>query len=190
MSTLEMVEPMSVETFAQANWYALQTRPRHEKKVAVELAQKGLSTFLPLVTDVRQWSDRKMQIESPLFSCYLFVNIVPTAELRVAVLQSYGALSFVGRRKDLVPVPESQIEHVRRLVASKVPFIAHPFLEIGQQVRIRGGVLDGIEGILERRQGKDRLVISVQTIQRSLSLSVEGYEVEPVRRSAHSAAIS
>lgn len=184
MNRVEMVGESSGQAVHQAHWYALQTRPRHEKKVASELAQKGVNAFLPLVNDVRQWSDRRVQVELPLFSCYLFVNIMPTAECRVAVLQSYGALSFVGRGKEPIPVPESQIDHVRRLVASRVPFATHPFLEIGQRVRIRGGVLDGIEGILERRKGRDHLVLSVQTIQRSLSLSVEGYEVEPVASTA------
>lgn len=181
MNRLAMDGMVSDYTVHQPHWYALQTRPRHEKKVAGELAQKGVNAFLPLVSDVRQWSDRRVQVDLPLFSCYLFVNIVPTAECRVAVLQSYGALGFVGRGKEPVPVPESQIEHVRRLVASKVPFATHPFLEIGQRVRIRGGVLDGIEGILERRKGRDQLILSVQTIQRSLSISVEGYDVEAIR---------
>jgi transcription antitermination factor NusG len=182
MSTMQVLRPELAIGLPPAQWYALQTRPRHEKRVATELAQKGVSAFLPLVTETRQWSDRRMRIELPLFSCYLFVNIVPTPEARVAVLSSYGALGFVGTNRDLVPVPENQIDDVRRLVANKVPFAAHPFLKIGQRVRIRGGALDGIEGILERRQGSARLVISVQTIQRSLSLSIEGYDVEPVGR--------
>jgi transcription antitermination factor NusG len=181
MNRLEMVGASDDHIVHPSHWYALQTRPRHEKRVASELAQKGVNAFLPLVSDIRQWSDRRVQVDLPLFSCYLFVNIVPTAECRVAVLQSYGALGFVGRGKEPISVPESQIEHVRRLVANKIPFVAHPFLEIGQRVRIRGGVLDGIEGILERRKGRDHLVLSVQTIQRSLSLSIEGYDVEAVR---------
>jgi transcription antitermination factor NusG len=180
MNTLQMPDSLTNDTIDQAHWFAIQTRPRHEKKLATELAQKGISTFLPLVTETRQWSDRRMQIDFPLFSCYLFVNIAPTPEGRVAVLQSNGVLSFVGRGKEPIPIPESQIEDVRRIVASKVPFTAHPFLEIGQRVRIRGGALDGIEGILERRKGRDQLILSVQTIQRSLSISVEGYDVEAV----------
>lgn len=187
MNTLQMPDAIINHSLQQSHWFAIQTRPRHEKKVATELAQKGISTFLPLVTDTRQWSDRRVQVDFPLFSCYLFVNIVPTAERRVAVLQSYGALSFVGLGRDPIPVPESQIEDVRRIIASKVPFSSHAFLEIGQRVRVRGGALEGIEGILERRKGKDQLILSVQTIQRSLSLSLEGYEVEPVGNTAYRA---
>jgi transcription antitermination factor NusG len=168
-----------------AEWYALQTRPRHEKKVASELAQRGVNAFLPLVTETRQWSDRRMKVELPLFSGYLFVNIEATAESRVCVLRIPGVLHFVGNGQGSIPVPESQIEDVRRLLASKVPFVAHRFLEIGQRVRVRGGALDGIEGILDRYQGKDRLVISVQTIQRALCVNVEGYQVEPVGGAAY-----
>jgi transcription antitermination factor NusG len=188
MSTLHVVEPTLGHAAAQSQWYALQVRPRHEKKVVAELEQKGVNTFLPLVTEVRQWSDRRMKVALPLFSCYAFVNIVPTADARVVVRQSYGVLNFVGNGKEAIPIPESQIESIRRLVDGNVPFMAHPFLEIGQHVRVRGGALDGIEGILERREhSNQRLVISVQTIQRSLSISVEGYEVEPVGGQAHHA---
>lgn len=185
MSNLQVLQSIPASALPASQWYALQTRPRHEKKVAAELLRKGVSTFLPLVCETRQWSDRRMRVELPLFASYLFVNIVATPEARVVVLGSYGALSFVGTGKDLIPVPENQIEHVRRLVASKIPFAAHPFLKIGQRVRIRGGALDGIEGILERRQGSARLVISVQTIQRSLSMSIEGYDIEPVGRATY-----
>ena len=177
MSTLHLVEPA---TAAASQWYALQVRPRHEKKVVAELGQKGLTTFLPLVDEVRQWSDRRKSVSLPLFSCYAFVNIVPTADNRVSVLQSNGVLSFVGNGKEALPIPAAQIDQIRRLLEGKVPFSNHPFLEIGQRVRIRGGALDGIEGILERRQGNDRMVISVQTIRRALSISVDGYHLEPV----------
>jgi len=181
MSTLHIIEPMYAVTLPQAQWYALHIRPRHEKKVVAELGHKGVDTFLPLVTEVRRWSDRRMRVCLPLFSCYAFVNIVPTAETRAAVLQSYGVLNFVGNGKEAIPIPESQIDNIRRLLDRKVPFSAHPFLDIGQRVRICGGALDGIEGVLERRvNGNQRLVISVQTIQRSLAISVEGYQVEPV----------
>jgi len=185
MSTFQIVQPTPMLPMEQAQWYALQTRPRHEKKIAGELEQKGVTTFLPVVSEIRKWSDRRMKVELPLFSCYVFVNIVPTAEARVRVLRSYGALNFVGNGKQGASIPDSQIEDIRRLVAGKIPFIDHPFLEIGQRVRIRGGALDGIEGILERRKGNDRLVISVQTIQRSLSVSIEGYEVEPIGPAVH-----
>ena len=161
-------------------WYAIHTRARHEKKVAAELVRKGITTFLPLVTEVHKWSDRNSKVQVPLFSCYAFVNLESSAEARVSVLRVPGVLSFVGDNHGGGVIPDHEIENIQILLARNVPFAAHSFLEIGQRVRVRGGALDGVEGILTRFDGKKRLVLSVETIQRSLSISVEGYEVEPV----------
>lgn len=163
-----------------AQWYAIHTRPRHEKITATELEQKGISTFLPLVTHIHRWSDRRKKVELPLFSGYAFVNIVPAAEVRVSVLRTHGVLSFVGSHSQGTPIPENQIQGIRTLLASTIPFMSHPFLKIGQRVRIRGGCLDGVEGIVTRQNGDRRLVVSVDMIQRSVAVSIEGFDVEPV----------
>jgi len=163
---------------APAQWYAIQTRPRHEKTVAAELEQKGIVTFLPLVTQIHRWSDRRKKVDLPLFSCYTFVNIVPSPETRISVLRTHGVLSFVGSHSQGDPIPETQIQDVRSLLASKIPIASYPFLKVGQRVRIRGGCLDGVEGILVRQNGDQRLVVSVDMIQRSLAISIEGYDVE------------
>ena len=165
---------------ANAAWYAIHTRSRHEKRVASELERKGFKTFLPLSTEIRQWSDRRMSVEVPLFSCYAFVNTDSSASSRVEVLRTAGVVSFVGGNHRSLPVADAEIESVQMLLANRVGFAHHPFLNIGQKVRIRGGALQGIEGILTRFNGASRLVISVETIQRSLSITVDGYEVEPV----------
>ena len=187
MGSMQVVQSEPAVSAEQARWYAVHTRPRHEKKIVAELERKGVSAFLPLVREVRRWSDRRTTVEFPLFSCYVFVNLLPAPESRVSVLRSYGVLSLVGNGWEGTPIPDQQIEDIKRLVRGKVPFTCYPFLAIGQKVRIRGGALDGIEGILTRRNGNDRLVISVETIQRSFSISVEGYEVEPVGSVIHRA---
>jgi transcription antitermination factor NusG len=160
-------------------WYALQTRPRHEKKVATELEEKGIRSYLPLVTSVHHWSDRRKVVQLPLFSCYVFVNAVLAPAVRVSALSSWGALGFVGPNRQAVEIPASEIEQVRKLLDSNAPFSPYAFLKIGQRVRVRGGCLDGLEGILVGWQREKRLVISIQTIERSLSMSIEGYDVEP-----------
>ena len=163
-----------------AQWYAIQTRPRHEKSAAAELEQKEITTFLPLVTEIHRWSDRRKKVESPLFAGYAFVNVALTAESRISVLRTNGVLSFVGCHNQGAPIPEDQIEGIRSLVANGVPFSPYFFLKVGQRVRIRGGCLDGVEGILVRQNGDQRLILSVDMIQRSLAVSIEGYDVEPV----------
>lgn len=170
------VSPLLDPTF----WFAIQTYPKHEKRVVSQLTTKGVENYLPLVTRIHQWSDRRKQVEMPLFAGYAFVHIPPSAECRVQVLQVAGVLGFVGAGRQGLPIPDQQIEYIRTLLQNKISLDPYPFLKIGQRVRIRGGSLDGIEGILIRRNGMRRLIISVETLERSLSVCVEGLAVEGI----------
>ncbi|HYM74959.1 MAG TPA: UpxY family transcription antiterminator [Candidatus Dormibacteraeota bacterium] len=160
------------------SWYALHTRPRHEKLVLQRLAERGVETFLPIVTEVHRWSDRKKSVQLPLFSCYVFAKFVSQRTERLNVLRVGGVLGLVGSRGEGTPIPDGQIDAVRALMEGAVQWSSHPFLKIGQRVRVRGGSLEGVEGILVSRNGSDTLVISVDAIQRSLAVRVEGYQVE------------
>jgi len=160
-------------------WFAVQTYARHEKVVAHEVRELGITSFLPLVRQVRQWSDRRKMVDFPLFSGYVFVKLLPQNDKRLQVLRLNGVVSFVGTTGMGIPIPDDQIEAVRLLVEEKLPLCSHPFLKIGQRVRIRSGALTGVEGILVSRSGERTLVISLDAIQRSLSLQVQGYDIEP-----------
>ena len=162
------------------HWYAVQTRARHEKVVAHRLQERGVATYLPLITEVHRWSDRKKTVELPLFSCYMFARLMPTNEDRLRVLTLDGVLQLVGSGRQGIPIPDEQINAVRALVEGQFPVSAYPFLKIGQRVRIRSGALTGVEGILVSRNGDRTLVVSVEAIQRSLAVRIEGYDVEPV----------
>ena len=161
-------------------WFAVQTRPRHEKVVAQRLGEKGISTFLPLVKTVHRWSDRRRTVELPLFSCYVFVRLAPRNDARLRVLLVEGVASFVGPRGQGTAIPEEQIESVRKLVEEQLPYCFCPFLKIGQRMRIRSGALNGVEGILLSRSGESTLVVSIDVIDRSLAVRIEGYDVEPI----------
>jgi transcription antitermination factor NusG len=181
MSSIQFVESVTPQLATRStHWYAVQTRAKHEKKVATELRGTGIEVFLPLMTEMRQWSDRRMSVDVPLFSCYLFVNVDSSAEARIAVLRAAGVLRFVGGHHEEAAIPDRDIENINILLEKKVPFVSQSFLKIGQRVRIRGGALDGVEGVLTRCNGKNRLALSVDTIQRSLSISLEGVQVEPI----------
>jgi transcription antitermination factor NusG len=162
------------------NWYAVHTRARHERTVAHRLRDQGVNTFLPLVTEVHRWSDRRKSVELPLFGCYVFVKLPPTGEDRLRVLRIDGVLKFVGTRGVGTPIAETQIDAVRTLIGQQVPWSSHPFLQIGQRVRVRGGALDGVEGILLSRNDDNTLVVSIDAIQRSLAVRIQGYDLEPV----------
>lgn len=165
---------------SQENWYAVQTRARHEKVVQQRFREKGLDTFLPLMTEVRRWSDRKKVLEVPLFSCYVFVRIANTNEDRQRVLFTESVFDLVGVSRYGTPIPDAQIAAVRTVVEERVNWRSYPFLKIGQRVRVRSGALAGVEGILVDRNRRDTLVISVDLIQRSMAIQIDGYSVEPV----------
>jgi transcription antitermination factor NusG len=162
----------------QPQWYAIRTRSRHEKMVSEQLEQQGIETFLPLVKRTHKWSDRMKEVQLPLFGGYNFVRVVLSSPERLRVLQAYGVAGFVGINGAGTAIPESQIQDIRTLLASKVPFEEHPFLKVGQRVRIRGGCLDGVEGVLSAQNGDQSLMISLEPIQRSLSIRIQGYTLE------------
>jgi transcription antitermination factor NusG len=166
--------------FAQEepSWYAVHTMARHEKRVSKQFEEKSVCTFLPLLRQIHRWSDRRSVVEIPMFSCYAFVRMVQTVEERLKVLRTPGVLGFVGNERQGTSIPEEQIESLRKAISEKVPCLPHPFISAGKRVRIRGGSLDGVEGIL-MLQGRDqRLVISVELLQRAVSIRVEGYDIE------------
>lgn len=162
------------------SWYAVRTRSRHEKVVERQLQGRGIEVFYPIVTRLHKWSDRRKLVECPLFAGYAFVRIAPSPEERVKVLQAHGVVELVGAQNQAISIPDEQIEAVKAVVAGNVPFTDHVFLKVGQRVRVRGGSLDGVEGVLVANNGSRNLVISVEPIQRSLSIKIEGYQVEPV----------
>jgi len=164
----------------ELRWYAVHTRARHEKAVAHRLRELGLNSFLPLVRETHRWSDRKKTVELPLFSCYVFVQMLPGSKDRLQVSTTDGVLQVVGTRGQGIAIPDEQIEAVRLVLSEQLPWSEHPFLKIGQRVRIRGGAMDGVEGLLLARNGDRTLIISVDVIQRSLAVRIEGYRVEPI----------
>ena len=163
-----------------AQWYALHTRPQHEKSVASHLQRQGLTSFLPLVSEVHRWSDRNKVVQLPLFSCYVFVHMRLVPESWSRVMNVMGVLRFVGVRREGIPIPNSQIQAIQVLLTSGLEYQICPFLQVGQRVRIRGGALHGIEGILTARNGDRVLIISVEPIQRSISVRIGDYGVEAV----------
>jgi len=164
-------------------WYAVQTLPRHEAKVSQELTTKGIHCFLPVVSRLRQWSDRRKMLTEPLFAGYVFARLVCSPFTRIPVLRTKGVVALVGSRGAGTPIPEAEISSIRRVLESRAAFSLHPFASVGQRVRIRGGALDGLEGILQAHNRDQSLVVSVELIQRSLAVTLSGYSIEPVEPS-------
>ena len=172
--------PQIATSRTDVRWYAVQTRSRHERIVAAQLREQGVSTFLPMITRVQRWSDRRKLVEWPLFSGYLFVHATVSPQTRRIVLFARGAAGFLAMGGEPLPIPDEQIDNVKDLLAKHPRCAVHPFLKVGQRVRIRGGSLEGLEGILVAHNGDKQLVISVDAIERSFSIRIDGYDVEAV----------
>jgi transcription antitermination factor NusG len=176
------------EPLAEPQWYAVMSRSRHEKLVASALTSIGVRTLLPLVAEVHRWSDRRKVVDTPLFPGYVFVQIPNAREAQVHVLRTTGVVRFVGNHSGASPIPDKEIDAVRAVVSNSVNCSPYPFLKVGQRVRIVGGSLDGVEGVLLKRDAERKLVISIELIQRSLAISVCNFDVEPVESCAAIAA--
>lgn len=153
------------------HWFALAVKPRHEKAVAAALRIKGLEEFLPLCLERRRWSDRHKTLEVPLLAGYTFSRFDPDERLRV--LRTPGVRKIVGWGATPLPVEETEIQALQRVVEARLPASPCPFLRAGQTISLDSGPLSGLRGLLLETKGKRRLVVSVTLLQRSVSVEVD-----------------
>ena len=165
-------------------WFAVWTRSRQEKVAAAMLQMLGVQYFLPLKSELRQWSDRRQTICVPLFSGYLFVRMNPTKDSRLHVLKAPGIAGFVGNGKGPSPIPDQQIEDIRTVLTQRAECTVIPILEEGDRVRVVRGPLVGVEGRLLQCNSTSRLLISIDMIHKSLAVSLSCGDVELLDRSA------
>jgi len=159
-------------------WYAVQTRPRHEKRIAQELRGRLLEEFLPLHRCRHRWKNGVVaDLDLPLFPCYLFVR--SSVRDKIRVLQLPGVVGLAVCSSHPTAIPDSDIQALRTLltVSSAEP---HPFLTAGDRVRIVAGPLAGMEGVLTGKKQKLRVVLSLDIIMRSVAVEVGEYDVEPL----------
>lgn len=159
-------------------WYAVHTWSRHEKSVFEQLREKQIETFLPQYNSSKRWKNGQVGGPVPLFPGYLFVRI--HAANRLPVLQTSGVAKFVGFGKTPAAIPDSEITQLQAAVSNGSQVSPHPFLAIGNRVRIKCGALAGLTGIMTRDKQGIRVVLSVQLISRSVSVELDIADLEPV----------
>lgn len=159
-------------------WFALRVRSNYERVAAIHLRDRGFEGFSPIYTAESQWSDRKKQVDRSLFPGYVFCRLNP--EDRLPVLTIPGAVGLVGFGKGPSAIPESEIESVRKMVGSGLLVAPWPFLAVGQTVLIERGPLTGVEGILQQIKKAFRLIVSVQLLQRSVSVEIDRSWIRPL----------
>src|SRR6266581_6906197 len=127
----------AADSYLQPRWYAACTRSRHEKQVRQQLDEKVVETFLPLYESVHRWKDRRARVQLPLFPGYLFVRLALRDVLKV--LEVPSVVRLVGFKGKYEPLPEHDIERLRAGLQQDLCPEPHPYLKVGQRVRILSG---------------------------------------------------
>ena len=160
------------------NWFAVFTVPQNEKSAVKHLGLREVESFLPTYETVRVWKNRqRMKIILPLFPSYLFVHI--NSRERTKVLQSPGVLHIVGNGRKHVPLPDAEIEFLRSgLCRQRI----EPYRElvVGEKVRIKGGVMQGVCGTLVRKGSGVRFVLTLELINQHAAVQVDAEDLEPL----------
>jgi transcription antitermination factor NusG len=159
-------------------WFAVAIKPQHERAVADGLFQKGLESFLPMYWAARRWSDRVKRLQLPLFPGYVFCRF--EYGQRLPVLRTPGVRSIVSCGPEVIPVPDEDIDRIRRMVTSDCSIEPWPFLKAGQRVRVNDGPLIGLEGTLAEFRSTWRVVVGLELMQRSVAVQLARYQITPL----------
>ncbi len=163
---------------AQPHWYAAYVCANHEKRVGEQFVERAIEHFLPVYETLRRWKDRRVRLHRPLFPGYVFVRIPLQDRLRV--LQTPRVVRLVGFNGLPSALPDDEMEALRNGIVHAIHAEPHTYLTVGQRVRITGGPLTGLEGILLRKRANLRVVVSLDLIHRSFVVNVDCADVRPI----------
>ncbi len=165
-------------------WYAVHTRSRHEDMVFKGLTLKSVNTFLPKMEVWSKRKDRRKRIQIPMFSGYLFVELFSLDnETKLSVLTTPGVVRILGKPRghEPIPVSDSKIDAIRRLIESKVEIQQCQYPKAGEPARIIDGPFRDIEGIVLRTDlKKDLFVVSIDLLQRSVAIELKGFQIDKI----------
>lgn len=163
------------------HWHALYVRSRAEKKVLDQLQEQGYEAYLPMLTRIKQWSDRKKKVEEPLFKSYVFVR--NNEKQHYYILGIYGVVKFVTFEHKAVVVPDKQILAIKKYIDNPLDDeddIKNLDLKEGQMVRITNGPMQGVTGRLVSVKSKRRLLVNIDVVGQSIPVSIPRAKVEPI----------
>ena len=178
-SPLVREDPTLSADYLELHWYAAYTCANHEKRVAQQLESRSVEYFLPLYESLRRWKDRRVRLQLPLFPSYVFVRITQRDRLRVLEIPSMVRL--VGFNGLPTALPDDEMEAMRAALTGKLRAEPHPYLKVGRRARITSGPFVGLEGILLRKKGTFRVVLSIELIKRSIAVDVDSADVVPTQ---------
>lgn len=158
-------------------WYAVYTRSKCEKRVNTDLQSRGIETYFPLYPVRRRWSDRVIELMVPLFPSYLFANLQEKSDEFFAILNNKGVVRILGNRGRPMPIPESEIATIKRVLLEKLLVKSIPWLQEGKPVHVVAGPLAGMKGVIERHGRKGRLYIAVESLGQSIVADIDARDV-------------
>ncbi len=164
-----------------AQWFALHIRIYNQENVITSLLHKGYEVFAPTYVATRIVVRREREIRAPLFPGYIFCTLDP--QYRLPVVSIPGVIGILGTGNVSTPIPDGEIESIRRMVASGLPIEPYQLLQPGEPVQVQKGVLAGLEGVVVHHKGKHRLVISVSALNdRAVSVEVDQSMIVPLNK--------
>ena len=170
---------MKYPNFNQDFWYCVHTRSRHEDKVFQRFTEKDIHTFFPRMEAWSRRKDRRKKIQKALFAGYLFVYENLTPQRGLEILKTPGVVKILGNAEGPQPIPEIQIESIKKIMDGRVAVSPFSYLREGQKVRVVDGPLKGCEGFLIKKiMEKEKLIISLDLLQRSVSVEIGGASIE------------
>ncbi len=156
----------------EPRWFAIYTKYKREKLIHKELQRKGIESYLPIQTVIRNYTSKRKKVELPLISCYLFVKI--TKPEYVPVLETDDVVKFVRFSKNLLAIPEKEINLLKLIVGEGLPIVAEKIaLRKGDTVEVTGGNLTGLKGILVEEHGEKEMVIDLDRMGYSLRMQID-----------------
>lgn len=161
-------------------WYAIYTKPRHEKKVYQQLVDKDIVAFLPMTKSLRQWKDRRKWVEMPLFTGYVFIDIL--LKNKIEALQTHGVVKMVSFGGVPASIPDWQIEQLKKVISQPESLRLEQYLKKGDTVEVIAGPLKGVKGYLREVRGETRVAILIDGIYQSASFEVQKNFVKRIER--------
>ena len=162
-------------------WYAVHVKSRHEFRVYERLTGVGINSFLPSIKRLSKWKDRNKLVEFPLFPGYLFVHTPNSHIARRTILKTQSVVRILGTiTGQPESVPDEQIQSLMTIIDAGIPLDPYPYLHEGQRIRIKKGPLAGVEGLLVEKAGQHKLILSVDILNQSTSITIQASDVERI----------
>jgi transcription antitermination factor NusG len=165
-----MEEVNTAPTKTAQHWYIAYTLPRHEKAIAQRLGGEKIPCYVPLYSETRMWRERRVKLELPLFPCYVFAKMHP--ETKARLLSAPGVVRMLAVSGAPVVFPDEEMDALQSTLStwSAQPC---PFHCSGKRVRLKSGPFAGLEGKIVRRNGKRKLIVTLDRIKSSMLLDID-----------------